>query len=549
MRWKSEGESGEERPANWVSAPLDSGCSRAQGSATAREETSLSCKPDRQGHIQAVTRRRNIFIVVAFILAVFAVPTILHYRAKGRLEAYKQQLIAAGEKLTIAELIPQRPSGENGTKTFWPAAARAGRFSDLCPSGVRMIQPGKAQAGWQRKEAIEEIVILKITTNLWPGLANEIARNTSQLTEMRVALHQPAFYFSMDYQQASGINLSHLSAIKHAETEFYATMLFQLHEGQTNEAFENLLAAIVLPRVFNDEPVWISQLIRYSDVSIAFNATWAALQYEGWTDAQLAELQNEWGAIEIIPAAISAAAMERAMWPKLYEQGRISHPRDWPTPAGTNSLLDLKEVGDAIMVDPAAGWQAFLDRYPRYWVWAWIWSYDDERQMMQYWQDAINGLKVGYYKKPDPTKDQDAELDGPKFLLSKSEKGIIQRFAVKVFQPMTQAQTVMAVIALKRYQKREGKYPTALRDLVPEFLKKVPVDYMDGKDLRYRLKPDGTFLLYSVGQNGTDEGGDPTPLPNRSPAYLSGLDWVWPQVATEAEVKEFEDKEAEKKRR
>ena len=33
---------------------------------------------------------------------------------------------------------------------------------------------------------------------------------------------------------------------------------------------------------------------------------------------------------------------------------------------------------------------------------------------------------------------------------------------------------------------------------------------MDGQPLRYRRNADGTFLLYSVGENGKDDGGDPS---------------------------------------
>ena len=33
---------------------------------------------------------------------------------------------------------------------------------------------------------------------------------------------------------------------------------------------------------------------------------------------------------------------------------------------------------------------------------------------------------------------------------------------------------------------------------------------MDGQPLRYRRNADGTFLLYSIGENGKDDGGNPS---------------------------------------
>jgi hypothetical protein len=91
----------------------------------------------------------------------------------------------------------------------------------------------------------------------------------------------------------------------------------------------------------------------------------------------------------------------------------------------------------------------------------------------------------------------------------------------------------LAAIALRRYQLRHGKLPTSLEELVPEFLPAVPYDYMSATPLRYRLKPDGSYVLYSVGEDGKDDGGDPTPTPGASPGLWGGRDVVWPSPATE----------------
>ena len=101
---------------------------------------------------------------------------------------------------------------------------------------------------------------------------------------------------------------------------------------------------------------------------------------------------------------------------------------------------------------------------------------------------------------------------------------------------------VITAIALKRYQLRHGALPSDLNALVPEFLSAVPRDPVDGKPLRYRLNPDGTFLLYSVGSDGMDNGGDPTPSGSSKTFYWQrGRDWVWPQPATAQEVQDYYD--------
>src|SRR5262249_26113649 len=85
-----------------------------------------------------------------------------------------------------------------------------------------------------------------------------------------------------------------------------------------------------------------------------------------------------------------------------------------------------------------------------------------------------------------------------------------RRFLLKVAEAESQKEMVVAAIALKRHQLRHGKFPDDLSALTPEFLAEVPRDWMDGQPLRYRLKDDSQFVLYSIGENGVDDGGDPT---------------------------------------
>jgi hypothetical protein len=56
---------------------------------------------------------------------------------------------------------------------------------------------------------------------------------------------------------------------------------------------------------------------------------------------------------------------------------------------------------------------------------------------------------------------------------------------------------------------------------------------MSGKSLCYRLKPDGSFLLYSVGEDGKDDGGDPKPAGGNRYGLWGGRDAVWPMAASE----------------
>ena len=67
-------------------------------------------------------------------------------------------------------------------------------------------------------------------------------------------------------------------------------------------------------------------------------------------------------------------------------------------------------------------------------------------------------------------------------------------------------QLVLAEAAVRRYALEHGSPPESLAALVPEYLSQVPRDAYRDAPLVYRRTPDG-YLLYSVGSNGTDDGG------------------------------------------
>ena len=99
--------------------------------------------------------------------------------------------------------------------------------------------------------------------------------------------------------------------------------------------------------------------------------------------------------------------------------------------------------------------------------------------------------------------------------------------------------TIVA-IALKRYELQHQQLPPTLDSLTPTILKTTPLDYMNGQALHYQNNSDGTFLLYSVGENGVDDGGKPSSH-KWWESYWSAdtLDLVWPQPATEVEIQNY----------
>jgi len=195
-------------------------------------------------------------------------------------------------------------------------------------------------------------------------------------------------------------------------------------------------------------------------------------------------------------------------------------------------------------------------------LWRCWWSYPDELRSLQ-GQEVLQAALRGLATNADfltAIRRQQAGLDALQIqgwaddqssdfteksdfhsLMSRSVASL-SKVLPQVMQAEAARRMTLAAIALQRSKLAHGRYPASLSGLVPEFLAAVPSDPVDGRSLRYRLQTDGTFLLYSVGENGVDDGGNPAPTGAAEGAGVhwqspSAPDWVWPRPAAVDEVK------------
>lgn len=90
----------------------------------------------------------------------------------------------------------------------------------------------------------------------------------------------------------------------------------------------------------------------------------------------------------------------------------------------------------------------------------------------------------------------------------------------KALQTQASIHNMRTAIALERYRLKRGKYPDNLEALVPTYLPTVLEDVITSKPLSYRIKADGTPLIYSIGYDQTDNGGHPH-------RRIEKGDWAW----------------------
>jgi type II secretory pathway pseudopilin PulG len=71
----------------------------------------------------------------------------------------------------------------------------------------------------------------------------------------------------------------------------------------------------------------------------------------------------------------------------------------------------------------------------------------------------------------------------------------------------TELQLTQLAAALAVYRAEHGAYPVTLDDLVSSTLEKLPFELYNSKPFLYKRIDEG-YLLYSAGENGTDDGGN-----------------------------------------
>jgi hypothetical protein len=83
--------------------------------------------------------------------------------------------------------------------------------------------------------------------------------------------------------------------------------------------------------------------------------------------------------------------------------------------------------------------------------------------------------------------------------------------------------------AIERYRAANGRLPQNLQELSPKYLESIPKDLMDGNALKYKPDGKGGYIVYSVGWNGTDDGGQLAWGKDKKGTEVDAAkgDWVW----------------------
>jgi hypothetical protein len=429
--------------------------------------------------------------------------------------------------------------------TDYETAIRAAALTNFITSRPPMLlQPcGTESAVVAWKEADFEQV--EGYQNL-PPIEQVLVTNQAILDSACAAALAGPIHFPLIAKDGNAMLLVHLAALQHLSELLSARMVLELRQKRHGDAWTNLLALTRLSTAWEPEPVEVSHLVRFSLARTAWKATWQALQGRNWSEEQLLTLQREWQAPDFFKGLPETSAYTRAALVDTCIRERTTPQQGIPLKDTLNSAL---RSPPSVIPDAKQRWEQVQYRVAG--------TYEDERDLLMFFRArelevrkaitaptwlqmrALPGVTNAVPFRSKHFSRMQAMLNTQQVGLGfqREGKGLFGRAA----ETEARRRLVVGAIALARYRVTHGSYPKDLESLVPDFLKSVPVDFMDGKPLRYRLGDDDTVVLHSVGLDCVDDSGKFSIAKNALPVFpkldpFDSPDMVWPRPASETEV-------------
>ena len=504
-------------------------------------------------------RRQWLAWLLAPVFVGLVILAAERWRGQWELRKWKSAMAAQGGVFEAARLWPPPTPG---SLEFSNALAQAhvtlgGRLASYSGSLSAIIvdERGRCRRGSQETRPPRQRE--DGTTNSWPDLDGLLRQNQAGLQTLRELLKHPPASMGQDIARSLEANdaLPSYVAVRIGVQALHVAVINELHRGDLEQVRQDLVTLLAFAKLYEQDPSLVSYMIRMALLSMSVDVGWDALQDPGWTEPQLAALQEAcFDTRRLLSQLPPALAGERAVHLFHAQWFRAHSYQAWLD--RHRKLYQSFGLKDQVP-ETAAPWQQWIF-HP---VWSFAWADQDELEYLRQTQRELTSVREATrlrswshlkaqlttqhqdYRAPAaawrfyfqiPLVDRLAEgLGAPRLPVTTYPYPDCSRTGFSTMKVLTQHELLITAIALKRYALRHGQPAAHLGLLIPDYLNALPTDYMDGQPLRYVVDASGKFYLYSVGANLRDEAGDS--VPDATSAGWSdavpwnGRDWVWPE--------------------
>jgi hypothetical protein len=480
--------------------------------------------------------------MLAAVIAVLAFLARPGNKAQASAQQTLRSLHEQGFKIDLGEFQLATSSELRARAAVLSAAGQAG-WRILSRDNLPLMKPlgtNSALVIWD-----QEKLSTRFSEDLWTELRDTLNQNREKFDDACLAALSGPIRFEPVVQSDGNLLMPYLQHLRQLAPALQARTVLALHEGKRLYAWTNLLALTRLATAWKPEPVESSHMLRVTFSIMAQSPTWEALQARGLNDDQLATLQREWESVDFFPGLPETAAFERAAM-LVNCRAQLQQPPSGGTP--------WRQIGADLLGSPQRAWAELTGvvreaRYRNCGI------FEEEKALMLHFQDRelefkraiacaswseMRGLP-GVTNQGRLKSNQEWRLQMRMNLSQMGFQGLARGLLARTAEAEARRRLVITAIALHRFCIRHGSFPESLGELCPGLLPVVPADFMDGKPLRYRPANDGQFILYSVGLDCIDQGGDMRKFRPQQEPGAPGFpgqrepDLVWPRAASAAE--------------
>ncbi len=442
-------------------------------------------------------------LALLLVLGVLVVLAVVG-KSKGDLASYRAELEARGESFDPATFKgPNVPTTDNGAPEVLAAAGL-----------ISLDHLEKIQLFGYR--TIEEIKERQGKTVDWDDLAAALEPAQVHLAAIRKAASAPTLAINSSTSTSRDRLTGKLFCLRAAEGAFTIDTLLKLQKGERTAALENIETLLRISRIPGRLPDEQCQVHAAAFLNSAFQLTSDFLPGPATKASELIRLQKAWEEARPQASLSDCLRIERIFGLQDIDAATGGLMKSLKFP---QSRDDLKDLGNF------AGWTL-------------VYRYADERQLIENFQTVLDAIPAT----PPVYRDLFAMANKYQYRGGQLEAG--RMWSTVLSAPMrnqieiiatseTLSNMAIAAIAIRRYQlDHGGASPPSLQALIPQYLVSVPRDPMDGQPLRYR--PEKPPVLYSIGGDGIDHGGNGKPY-SVNGSFLECPDIVWPRTALQKE--------------
>lgn len=510
----------------------------------------------RRGLAWLITRsalRFYLWLALGSLSVVVLFYTAERWRGKRAWAALAAEAAASGESLELSAVIPP-PVPDDLNFADAPGVADALWFNDNIPAN-RPVQEatrfyhGDAsswpRASWTLGQStdlsrwagflaslVPETVSNQLAsaatqepTNAGSAVLRALARYEPAFAALRAAAARPRARYPIEYEAGwtalTGRGYCILTSLRQAAHLLSLRASAQVALGESDNALRDIMLALRLADTLQLEPFASAHHARREMIVFAVHPVWEGFAAHSWSPSQIEELRQRFAAMDPIRHS------ERQF------RGETFLLMDFA--AQLQSCLEGGNPALARKLSQETGSEAVAVRL-FYWFYPSGWLAQDRVWFYRFYQRCSPGDPMDRLDRLDGNlwRREFRAIHDPFMFLFAFPRAlhVAEESAEAGLHLQTVCSQVLAACALEDYRvANSGQYPAALEDLPGYQSAPFLTDHLTDRRMMYRRTQSGGFVLYSVGLNRVDDGGEPSELNHPPFPELRKGDWVWASAA------------------